>query len=58
MRAGEWEIGQVVIEIRRRPLRSIVAEYAICREPGGSVIRVSRGRVILLMASHAGGDGP
>ena len=53
--AGQWKFGGVVIELRAEPLRGVVAQLAILREPGGDVIRVIGGLVVLQVARRAGG---
>lgn len=52
--AGQRKLGGVVIELRPEPLRGVVAQLAILREPSGEVIRIISSLVILQMARRAG----
>lgn len=57
VRAGQREASVVVIERRRRPSCSVVANVALLRESYGCVIRIVRVLEIRQMTRHAGGIG-
>ena len=53
MRAGQWERGEVVVERRVGPDVRAVAQRTVRREPGGDVVRIGRGGVVLGVAAVA-----
>ncbi len=52
--ASQRKLSSVVIELRAEPLRGVVAQLAILREPGGEVIRIISSLVVLQMARRTG----
>lgn len=52
VRAGQGELGGIVIELRAEPLRSVVAQLAVLREAGREVIGIIGALVILEVARH------
>ena len=53
MRAGQGELGGIVIELGAKPLRGRVAELAILRVAGCDVIGIGGALVVLQMARYA-----
>jgi len=53
MRAGQGELGGIVIELSAEPLSRVVAQLAVLRVAGCDVIGVGGALVVLQMARYA-----